>query len=254
MKKILLALGLAGSLFANMTFNSNDLCYKSRNYPLDYHIAFKAMENTLLNSNMHIKQINEKDGFISAEGTKSYGDTLYTFTFTVVLTKQGDLTHIKTIVSYDTVKNENEVKSVSTLNIPIPVPWSKVFKYKGTTNVDAPQFFDSFYTTFDLNVFNYEMKQINYQIKIEENKTKKDSNLTKKLDIISKEINKTKVVEKNITKNIKSELNTTKNTEKNVSKIVDKLQQIKNTNNKTKEVKVDKKTKIKQKIKKEDKK
>ena len=213
MKKLIIALSLAGSLFANVTFDSNDLCYKTRNYPMSYDVAFNSMKETLVNSNMHLKEVNQKDRFISAEGTKSYDGVLYTFTFTIVFKENGDLTNIKTIVSYDTVKSESEVKGVSTLNIPVPIPWSQVFKYKGTTNVDDPQFFDSFYTSFDLNAFNYQMKQMN--INIENKKNNIDMNISKKLDIIHKETNTTKEINKTT---ISKDTNNTKKVEKIIEK------------------------------------
>jgi len=143
---------------------------------------------------MHLKKVSKKDKFISAEGTKYFDGIIYTFTFTIIFKTHLDITNIKTIVSYDTLKDESEIKGVSAFNIPIPIPWSRVFKYKGTTNVDDPQFFDSFYTTFDLNVFNYQMKNMDLNITI---KSKKEIKNSEKLDIIQQKIkSKDKIVKK----------------------------------------------------------
>ena len=169
MKKLIVTIGLVSSLFG-LGFESNNLCFKSRNYPLSYDIVFESMKQTLLDANMHLKEISKKDGFISAEGTKKYDDSMYKFDFTISFDKKGDITSIKTIVSYDLIKKESEVKGITQFNIPIPIPWSKVFRYKGTTNVDNPQFFDSFYTSFDMTSFEYQMKKLAVSVKKTEDK------------------------------------------------------------------------------------
>jgi hypothetical protein len=187
MKKLIVTIGLVTGLMASNLngINSQDLCYKSRNYPISYDIAFESMKQALMNANMHLKDISKEDGFISATGTKKYDDSVYNFTFTISFDKKGDITNIKTLVSYDRLENTSEIKSVSQLNIPIPIPWSKVFKYKGTTNVEDPQFFDSFYINFDLVAFEYQMKKLAVHI----DKTK-DDNLLKDMQI-SEESNNT---------------------------------------------------------------
>jgi hypothetical protein len=230
MKKIIISIGLGSFLFAitpNLV-NNSDLCYKSRTYPIEYNILFDAMKKRFLDSNMHLKHLSKKDGFIEAEGTKSYNDKLYRFTFTVNFRNLGDVNKISTLVSYETVEKKSEIHSVTQFNLPIPIPWAKAFKYEGYTNVIDPTFFDSFYLNFDKSLFDLEMRSMHIKVTKTQNqqllndlgeeksnkektvlKTKKVLN-TKKIDVskIIRELNITKPVinKQNITTSLK-ELN-----------------------------------------------
>jgi hypothetical protein len=204
MKKLLLSIGLVGSLLfasnANMVDVSN-LCFKNRMYPVNYDLLFNAVKKRFLDSNIHLKHLSKKDGFIEAEGVKSYDDKIYKFTFTVNFRRLGDVNEISTLISYESMEKESEVKSVSQLNLPIPIPWSKAFKYKGYTNVIDPKFFDTFYLNFDKTLFDMQMRSM----KVEIEKTK-DKQLLKDL---GKEKSFKKVKELNVSKEVK-ELNLTK--------------------------------------------
>jgi hypothetical protein len=213
MKKLLLSMGLVGSLLfasnANMVDASN-LCFKSRMYPVDYDLLFNAVKKRFLDSNMHLKHLSKKDGFIEAEGVKSYDDKIYRFTFTVNFRRLGDVNKMSTLISYELMEKENEVKSVTQFNLPIPIPWSKAFKYKGYTNVIDPKFFDTFYLNFDKTLFDMQMRSM----KVEIEKTK-DKQLLKDL---GKEKSFKKVKELNVSKEVK-ELNVTKKITKEVKEL-----------------------------------
>jgi len=252
MKKLIIGIGLASSfLFANtpQLVDTSNLCYKSRMYPVEYNLLFDAMKKRFLDSNMHLKHMSKKDGFIEAEGTKAYDSELYRFTFTVNFRKLGDVNKISTLISYELVKKESQIKSVTEFNLPIPVPWDKAFKYEGYTNVIDPKFFDSFYLNFDKTLFDLQMRSMH--IKVDKTKNKqlledlgekveikkvKETNVTNNIKdlnaTIIKEQNKTKVIlntkELNITKNIKEQ----NNTKSIVKKIIKTTKEVNTTKNK----------------------
>jgi hypothetical protein len=225
MKKLLLSMGLAGSLLfasnANMVDASN-LCFKSRMYPVDYDLLFNAVKKRFLDSNMHLKHLSKKDGFIEAEGVKSYDDKIYRFTFTVNFRRLGDVNKMSTLISYELMEKENEVKSVTQFNLPIPIPWSKAFKYKGYTNVIDPKFFDTFYLNFDKTLFDMQIKSM--KVEIEKTKDKqllKDLGEEKSFKKV-KELNVSKKITKEVIKKVK-DLNLTKVRDLNKTKVVKEL-------------------------------
>ena len=170
MKKLLVSLGLGALLLSASPFDKSDVCYKSRVYPVDYNLVFEALKKTFLDSSMHIKNVDKKAGIIEAEGTKTNDDNLYKFTFTANIRNLGDVNKVSTIISYETITQESEVKSVSQFGLPIPVPWSKVFKYKGVTNVIDPDVFDRFYLNVDKSLFDVQMNSM--YVKVEKTKDK----------------------------------------------------------------------------------
>jgi len=203
MKKLIISIGLASSfLFANnpSLVDSSDLCFKNRTYPIEYNLLFNSMKKRFLDSNMHLKHASKKDAYIEAEGVKSYDDKLYKFTFTVNFRKLGDVTRISTLISYEVLKKESQIHSVTQFNLPIPLPWDKAFKYEGYTNVIEPSFFDSFYLNFDKTLFDSEIRSMHIKIRQTKNK--------QLLEDLGEKVEIKKVKETNTTHNIK-ELNTT---------------------------------------------
>jgi len=249
MKKLLVSLGLGALLLSASPFDKSDVCYKSRVYPVDYNLVFEALKKTFLDSSMHIKNIDKKAGIIEAEGTKTNGDNLYKFTFTANIRNLGDVNKVSTIISYETITQESEVKSVSQFGLPIPVPWSKVFKYKGVTNVIDPDVFDRFYLNVDKSLFDVQMNSMKVEIK-----KSKDKQLLKDL---GEKIDSTKKTKQKKDNNIKQEPKKNQNLKKDKEKVVKKevknkevkKEMKKDTNPKKVENKTIKKTKEVKKVK-----
>jgi len=236
MKKLIITIGLATSfLIANSPklVDASDLCYKSRTYPIEYNLLFNSMKKRFLDSNMHLKHVSKKDGYIEAEGVKSYDDKLYRFTFTVNFNNLGDVNRISTLVSYELLKKESQIHSVTQFNLPIPLPWDKAFKYEGYTNVIDPAFFDSFYLNFDKTLFDSEMRSMHVKVKQTENKQLLKDLGEEKITHIKKikEVNLiNKIKEINMTKKVISKL-ITKSKDLNKSiKLNNKIKNVKESN------------------------
>jgi len=108
------------------------------------------------------------------------------------------------------------------------VPWSKVFKYKGVTNVIDPDVFDRFYLNVDKSLFDVQMNSM----KVEVQKSK-DKQLLKDL---GEKVNSTNKKTKQKDNNIKQKPQKNQNVKKeDIKKEVKK--ELNDTKSKNKEVK-----------------
>ena len=164
MKKIIIFFIFISTLFA-INLQKKKFCFQKRIYPYKYSLVFNSMKESLLTFGMTIKNIDKKDNFISAEGTINNDGDIYNLTFTIIFQPlEKNVTKITTLVNYDKLSEESDSStkvSVGVVTTPIPLPWEKSFKYKGSGSIENPQFFDVFYLNLDQELFEYQMKTYN---------------------------------------------------------------------------------------------
>jgi len=165
MKKLILFFLIISSIFA-LGLKKQGACFQKRVYPYKYDLVFNSMKKSLITFGMSIKTIDKENNFISAEGTLRQDDDIYNLTFTILFEplEDGNITKVTTLVNYDKLSEESDSAtkvSVGAFTTPIPLPWEKTFKYKGSGAVEDPKFFDVFYLNLDEQLFEYQMLNLN---------------------------------------------------------------------------------------------
>ena len=150
----------AGGLATN-----NNACYKTRDMLFPKEDVFEALKTTLLQSNLNIVTVTKDDGVLTAKGSQynEEDDTVTDITMSISFKEVGVAqTHIISIASYSTreIKSETHQLGAAGISLPIPVPLTGRYVNTGSGNIDDSVWYQGFYNSVALSLFENKMKYI----------------------------------------------------------------------------------------------
>ncbi len=251
-----LVIGIGGvnlSYAKDISINNimQNTCYTKRRLPINYKLAFDAMKDTFLKSNISLVNLSREDGFIYGKGILKRGDNVYSLNISANFTQLGDLVQINVKASYSLMKQEyaTDTGGIAGINFPMPVLWKKEFNLKDSGNIKDPNFYMGFFRNYNKVLFDDMMMNDKIILDTKPNKINVEINTTKDLNQtikLNNEVNTTKDLNQTIKLN--NEVNTTKesnqtiklNNEINTTKESNQTIKLNNEVNTTKVVKVNK--------------
>lgn len=160
--------------------NNNNACYKSRDILFGLDDVFDALKKTLLQANLNIVTVTKADGVLTAKGSQ-YNDEEETITdITMSISfkeRKKEQTSVTAIASYSTREKKSEIGQLGAggVSLPIPVPLSGRYVMTGAGNIDDSLWYQGFYTSVDLALFEEKMKYIGDEKLLAQLKAKKDA-------------------------------------------------------------------------------
>lgn len=145
--------------------NNNNSCYKTRDIMYGLDDVFDALKKTLLQANLNIVTVTKNDGVLTAKGSQ-YNDEEETITdITMSISfkqRKEEHTSVTAIASYSTREKKSEIGQLGAagISLPIPVPLSGRYVITGSGNIDESAWFQGFFTSVDLALFEEKMKYI----------------------------------------------------------------------------------------------